>query len=537
MVELMKRRGGVGTDVSNIRGVGEFIDNAAASSCGVTPIMERYSNTTREVGQGGRRGALMLSIDVNHRDIRDFINYKTNLKKCTGANVSVRIDDRFMNSVIIGDEGANKTFDMLVDANRRSGEPGILFWSTILRESPFAGYKGWEEKSTNPCVTGDTLVAVADGRGYVSFEQLAEEGKDVDVYCADANGNLKVRKMRNIRVSGFKEKLVSVHLDNGAVIKCTPNHRFFLKEANMIKCAKDLLLDDSIHVMSKVFVDGKDSRVIINTNGERFFEHRFLYESLVGEIGDKQIHHIDGNPYNNSLSNFMLVTPKEHNILHQKFYQKETNPNYSGISNDELWSMAVEATKLNGCRMSKRQLAKKINFNWSKWRSEVYGGLSIFLEKVADFCFEDKRLVKGEMRSVRKYRDSIKTNWNGSKDYGENENSEFYNHKVVKVSFDGEEADVYTGTVDEFHNYFLGGWESKTSSGRKKVSSLLTLQCGEIPLTDGDSCRLFAINFYGFVENKFSKTARFYFSKFRNLRGNRILLGLWASGGRAQKQP
>jgi ribonucleoside-diphosphate reductase alpha chain len=159
MVELMKRRGGVGTDVSNIRGIGEFIDNAAASSCGVTPIMERYSNTTREVGQGGRRGALMLSIDVNHSDIRDFINYKTNLKKCTGANVSVRVDDRFMNSVISGDEEVNKTFDMLIDANRRSAEPGILFWDTILRESPFAGYKGWEEKSTNPC----SEIALTDG--------------------------------------------------------------------------------------------------------------------------------------------------------------------------------------------------------------------------------------------------------------------------------------------------------------------------------------------------------------------------------------
>lgn len=151
MVELMKRRGGVGTDLSNIRSFGEFINNAAKTSCGVTPIMERYSNTTKEVGQGGRRGALMLSIDVNHKDIRRFIGHKVDLKKCTGANVSIRVDDDFMKRVESGDEEATKTFDMFVEANRKSAEPGILFWDSVLRESPFAGYQGWAEKSTNPC--------------------------------------------------------------------------------------------------------------------------------------------------------------------------------------------------------------------------------------------------------------------------------------------------------------------------------------------------------------------------------------------------
>lgn len=169
-VQLMKRRGGVGHDLSHIRPKGSPVKNSALTSTGIVPFMERFSNSTREVAQDGRRGALMLSVSVKHPDSEDFINAKLEQGKVTGANVSVRITDEFMQSV-----EANKPFQQQypikgeavykkeVDANAiwkkivhnawKSAEPGILFWDTIIRESLPDCYAdlGYETVSTNPC--------------------------------------------------------------------------------------------------------------------------------------------------------------------------------------------------------------------------------------------------------------------------------------------------------------------------------------------------------------------------------------------------
>ena len=170
-VQLMKRRGGVGHDLSHIRPKGSPVMNSAITSTGVVPFMERYSNTTREVAQDGRRGALMLSISSRHPDVEDFIDAKTDSTKVTGANVSVRIDDAFMQAVeedntytlqfpIQGDgpvvtkeTEARKLWKKIVHNAWKSAEPGILFWDTILNESIPDCYAdlGFETASTNPC--------------------------------------------------------------------------------------------------------------------------------------------------------------------------------------------------------------------------------------------------------------------------------------------------------------------------------------------------------------------------------------------------
>ena len=152
-VQLMKRRGGVGHDLSHIRPKGSPVMNSALSSTGVVPFMERYSNSTREVAQDGRRGALMLSISSKHPDAEEFIDAKMTVGKVTGANVSVRIDDEFMQAVTSGKpytqqypvESTNPKFTQEVDAKAiwdkiiynawKSAEPGVLFWDTVIRES------------------------------------------------------------------------------------------------------------------------------------------------------------------------------------------------------------------------------------------------------------------------------------------------------------------------------------------------------------------------------------------------------------------
>ena len=170
-VQLMKRRGGVGHDLSHLRPKGFPVKNSALTSTGIVPFMERYSNSTREVAQDGRRGALMLTVSIKHPESEAFIDAKMTEGKITGANVSVRIDDAFMKAAIDGTEYA-QTFPIdsykpelvkNIDARHlwakiihnawKSAEPGVLFWDTITRESVPDCYAdlGFKTISTNPC--------------------------------------------------------------------------------------------------------------------------------------------------------------------------------------------------------------------------------------------------------------------------------------------------------------------------------------------------------------------------------------------------
>ena len=170
-VQLMKRRGGVGHDLSHLRPKGSPVNNSALASTGLVPFMERYSNSTREVAQDGRRGALMLSVSIKHPDSEAFIDAKMTEGKVTGANVSVRIDDEFMQAATQGkpytqqfpvdaanpqvkkDIDADKLWKKIVHNAWKSAEPGILFWDTIIRESIPDCYAdlGFRTISTNPC--------------------------------------------------------------------------------------------------------------------------------------------------------------------------------------------------------------------------------------------------------------------------------------------------------------------------------------------------------------------------------------------------
>ncbi len=170
-VQLMKRRGGVGHDLSHIRPKGSPVKNSALTSTGLVPFMERYSNSTREVAQDGRRGALMMTVSIKHPDAEDFIDAKMVEGKVTGANVSVKIDDDFMRAAVDGvpyrqqypvvsdfplvekEIDAHALWSKIVHNAWKSAEPGVLFWDTVLRESVPDCYAdlGFETVSTNPC--------------------------------------------------------------------------------------------------------------------------------------------------------------------------------------------------------------------------------------------------------------------------------------------------------------------------------------------------------------------------------------------------
>ncbi len=675
-VQLMKRRGGVGHDLSHIRPKGTPVKNSALTSTGIVPFMERYSNSTREVAQDGRRGALMLSISIKHPDAEYFIDAKMTEGKVTGANVSVRLDDDFMNCVIEGKpytqqypiDSDNPKFTREIDAQKlwkkiihnawKSAEPGLMFWDTISREAIPDCYKefGFKTVSTNPCSVGDTLVSVADGRNFVSIKQLAEEGKDIPVYSLDNNGKLVIRTMRNPRITGYNKQIYKVTLEGGHTIRVTGNHKFRLKDGSYVE-TKDLKFGDSLHILTKyqssieeIFPssNSRSSDYYWLNNGEfksNKSEHRFIYEQLNNtkiETGNV-IHHRDFNSLNNNLNNLNLMTKEEHDKYHSEFikgeknpYHKmsdewkfnfashkgETNSNFSGISNDEIKNHAILLTKKLNRRFSKKdwiEYAKE--YNLPQYFSDCRKFNVILLSKLVaselniEFIHNDPRLVKSYQNALNnnyntKIEDNIvfvekicencnkpfwidyqrreisfcshecalnhiNTNGNiknkrsksindtynnkgqdnkynqlkifkdlefklnrapllkeweencknnnipyrlntkyGFKSFSELKNeSEYFNHKVISVELDGFE-DVYNGTVDEFHNFFSGGFQELTKSGKPKYLSINQLQCGEIPLNPYDSCRLLAINLYSYVENPFTKDAKFNFELF-----------------------
>jgi ribonucleoside-diphosphate reductase alpha chain len=179
-VQIMKRRGGVGFDISNIRPRGQVCENAARTTDGIELFMERFSNSCREVAQGGRRGALMLSVSVHHPQVLDFIKIKRDLTKVTGANISVRITDEFMESLHASEdyeqrwpvdskdpeiskmESASVIWDEIIQSAHASAEPGVLFWDTAINNTPSDVYasEGFGSTSTNPC--GEIILSPGD---------------------------------------------------------------------------------------------------------------------------------------------------------------------------------------------------------------------------------------------------------------------------------------------------------------------------------------------------------------------------------------
>ena len=274
IVSISKRRGGIGLDVSNLRPVGTSTSNAARSSTGVVSFCKRYSNTIREVGQAGRRGALILTISVHHPQILDFVEMKRDLTKVTGANISVRLTNDFLDAVDKDKEyeqkwpvdSDNPKISKMVDAkivwNKiienawSTAEPGLLFWNNIIDESPADCYSdlGFKTVSTNPSLRGETLV-------------LTNKGIFPIKYLAENKINAKVKNMRgewhnyDAFLSGINKKLMKVIFSNNSFVYCTPEHKWpILNTTNNIinkhtgkilkKETKDLKRQDKIYFPS-----------------------------------------------------------------------------------------------------------------------------------------------------------------------------------------------------------------------------------------------------------------------------------------------
>jgi len=265
LAHIYKNRGGAGTDLSTIRPKGTVINNAARFSEGIVPYMERYSNTTKEVAQSGRRGALMITIHCNHPSLEEFINAKVDLKKVTGANVSVKITDEFMTAVKNNEEfvlrfpvdstienakytktiKAKEVWDKLIKANWDSAEPGILFWDTMTKQSISDEYAddGFQTGGTNPCLVGSTKVTT--DKGDITIEEIISNG--VEKYKVltfnTQTETLELEKIVWGDKTRIKTAVIKLELADNSEIELTPDHKVYSKNRGWIK-ASELTSDD-----------------------------------------------------------------------------------------------------------------------------------------------------------------------------------------------------------------------------------------------------------------------------------------------------
>jgi len=525
-VQLMKRRGGVGHDLSHLRPTGTPVMNSALTSTGILPFMERYSNSTREVAQDGRRGALMLTLAVQHPDAPFFVDAKMDSTKVTGANISLRLDDEFMQAVCSGkpyrlrfpvgskkpllerEISASDLWKKIVHNAWKSAEPGLLFWDTVLRESVPDCYAdlGFGTVSTNPCLTGDALVAVSDGRGHIPIKELAEAGLDVPVYCLNEQGRLGIQMMRNPRLTGEKQKVYKLTLDDGSTIRATGNHKFRLKNGEYREM-EALQPGDSLMILTKF------QGPVVNEEGKTQSNYWWLNEGTVR--ANKSEHRLiaEVRTLQRAMEQGYIAEIWSGEVRVQKKCEHCGNHFWTNYHRREtaFCSFRCNNVYLNANQASREKRTATVNATYSQ-RATVVKNRQ--LEVFTRLKYDLNRIPKmKEWESA--CRDAGIPSQIGTKHGFESYESlkvsaSLYNHRVVSVEFDGYE-DVYNGTVDHNHNFFAGGWASETRDGKEKRIYLNQKNCGEIPLCPYDSCRLLAINLLSYVQNPFSPEASFDF--------------------------
>lgn len=272
LVQVSKRRGGVGIDLSKLRPSGAPTNNAARTSTGITAFMQRYSNSINEVGQSGRRGALMLTIDVHHPQILDFATIKNDLTKVTGANISVKFSNEFLNAVKNNTDyelrfpvdarknnkepeiskmvSATMVWNEIVKNAHAMAEPGILFWDNILENSPADSYSkyGFNTVSTNPCVAGDTLVKTENGD--LRIDKIIEMYNNGEILPLIYSYNIETEQIELDSITNAAKtrefaNIIEIEMEDGKILKLTPDHLVYTKNRGYIEAAK-LNEDDDI---------------------------------------------------------------------------------------------------------------------------------------------------------------------------------------------------------------------------------------------------------------------------------------------------
>jgi len=529
-VQLMKRRAGVGHDISHLRSKGSPTTNSAKTSSGIVPFMERYSNSTREVAQDGRRGALMLSIDIDHPQSEDFITAKDDTTKVTGANISVKVDDAFMQAVELDSFyplNTNESFipikakdlwNKLVHQAWKSAEPGLLFWDKIKSESiPSCYGKEWEETSTNPCVTGETLILTDNG--YYPIIDLVDT--EINVWNGKEFSNTVPK------ITGINQKILKISLSDGRTLKCTPKHTWYTWKGfskggiSIKKEAKELQVGDKLEKYNfPVVCYGTTVKTSIaytqgfySGDGNKNSQTIWLYDEKI-----KLAPYLEG-----VLRPSVFITPTGGKRQSFRLTFKNNSKNWVPINEYSIksrldWLAGVidsdgTATIEGGLQIvsvNKKFLSKVqtllstlgVNSKICKGSTEGFRTMPNGKGGYKDFyCQEANRILVSAFEMQNLVKLGLNTHRVNFTQYSPNRDASRF-VTVVSIEQQEELEDfVYCFTEEKEHKGIFNG--------------ILTGQCGEIPLCPYDSCRLLSVNLTKFVDNPFTDKAAFNWDRFK----------------------
>ena len=583
-----------------VKDLKEVLDNRIGEYITTTDIVDIMNICGKCVVSGGIRRTAELSLS-DHSDT-DYIEMKNPEKH----------HDKLMrwrwasNNSVIANVGMD--YDKLIEHTKINGEPGYVYLDNMRKYGRMKDglqYNDMDAVACNPCLTGDTLITVADGRNHVRIDEI-EDG--TLVYCIDDNDNLAVRPIRHPRITGYNKPIYKMVLDDGMEIKCTDNHKFRTTD-NEYKELKYLRPGDSLSVLHK-YIPTKETKSrsdqynSVSYKDPIYYEHKLVAEYLYGEKFSSSkihIHHKDGNKLNNNLNNIVIKDSFEHLSEHSS---GENNSNFSNISNEKLIDEGKKLCKTLGRRFSNREwmnFAEKNNYpiSFSSYRENTLGNISTFSKYCAkevgidlpdvdirilnkykkaiddgydafidesytkqsklrvskncetcgnkfhveyrrreqSYCSHKcnknpivnyEKMINGQKLANKNRKEKLKkeqakvytqllyekkngiiykkdwqekckelgispeisrksspfTSWNDLKEY-----SNKFNHRICSIEFIGYE-NVWNGTVDDYHNFFLGGRKSITKYGREKVCYCNSAQCGEQALEDRELCTL-----------------------------------------------
>lgn len=607
--QIMKRRGGVGLDISGIRPKNQPTTNAAVTTDGISVFMERFSDTCREVAQGGRRGALMICMNATHPEVETFINIKRDRLKVTGANISLKFTDSFMRAVENDElytfhwpveatpetakysvtKPARDVWDQFIDAAWDSAEPGALFWDTITRRSPADCYPDFRTIATNPCLTGDVKIAVPDGRVAVPIKELADAGDDLLVYAYNnKTGKMVVRKMRNPRKTGTALPVYRVTVEGGHSFKATGNHQMIMRDGST-KRVDQIVNGDQLWIGYRVAAkfsevlphfdttETQDYGWIKDCNSKSWrAEHREVsgicnphaYDvtpdefnehlvSLTKKLG-RRITHVDWigyatehklpvwpNKWRCGGVNFLEITKKiassfgfSHVDVDARLLRTLDKARSQGYIADIVDNEVVVVRQCEWCNKDyvkswgNREIAfcghSCANFYVNRKEGKNVARAISIQKLFSERAETRKKKILDVFTSLRStlgrqplqsevitackenkipYRTGTKY---GFKNYNDIcEQAKFHNHRVLSVELCGYE-DVYNGTVDEDHTLCIALGEEKLDGFNNPARLFIaSKQCGEIPLSKYDACRLMVINLTKYVKNPYTTSASF----------------------------
>lgn len=324
--------GGTGFAFSRLRSRDTEVGRTQGKSSGPIPFLQAYDAATNTIMQGGkRRGANMAVLRIDHPDIEEFITSKIS-GGITNFNISVGITEDFISRVKDKNDtpdfplvdphthlvtkyvSAMHLWDQIVDAAWKTGDPGCIFLDKVNQSAANPLYPHEIIEATNPCLSGDTLIATTEGPR--TFKELADDGSDVLVYAWNPDDKQPViRWMRKPRLTRKNVPVLAIEFDSGLVVKATPDHNFYTFRGNKIM-AKDLKVGQSVRAFAAYVHRDGQVRVHAGNSAPKYL-HRLMYEALVGEIPEGMIvHHLDHNPMNNDIENFTLYNPSQHNVHH-----------------------------------------------------------------------------------------------------------------------------------------------------------------------------------------------------------------------------